>query len=392
MVQRSLHEIRESDLQALIDNGVPEKKTIEYKSALPGRADQDKKEFLADISSFANTSGGDLIFGMEEDSGRPTKIGGISTNDLGSGKERLENLIRAGLDPRIRYDLAEVSCAAGCVLVIRIDQSWVRPHRVILGGHDKFYGRNSTGKYPLDVGELRAAFTGSEALSERIRAFRVDRTIAIGNNETPVPFISGAKIVLHCIPLESFGGQKQIDFPAFHRDFARWLPPLNSVTLSRRINLDGTLFFSQLQDGAGYYQQIFRSGVIETVDGWTLFPWHGGVELTIPSPTCEQFILRHLRDCATKLLHVGISAPVVVALTLTGVKGFRMAIQGAMPVFARPDAIPTNVLSLPETVIEDLSTPAEKVLKPVFDVLWNACGHPESPSFKKDGSWKHGTY
>jgi predicted HTH transcriptional regulator len=188
VVQRSLHQIHETDLQALIDNGVPEKKTIEYKSALPGRTDQDKKEFLADVSSFANTSGGDLIFGMEEDSGKPTKLVGIATNDLGIEKERLENLIRAGLDPRIRYDLAEVICAPGSIVIVRIEQSWVRPHRVILGGHDKFYGRNSTGKYPLDVGELRAAFTASESLYERIRAFRTDRIIAVSNEDTPVPF------------------------------------------------------------------------------------------------------------------------------------------------------------------------------------------------------------
>jgi hypothetical protein len=39
----------------------------------------------------------------------------------------------------------------------------------------KFYGRNSAGKYPPDVGELRTAFTLSETVAERIRNFRVDR-------------------------------------------------------------------------------------------------------------------------------------------------------------------------------------------------------------------------
>jgi hypothetical protein len=58
-LSKPLEAIEESDLQALVDNQVSEHKTIEYKEALLGNADGDKKEFLADVSSFANESGGD---------------------------------------------------------------------------------------------------------------------------------------------------------------------------------------------------------------------------------------------------------------------------------------------------------------------------------------------
>jgi predicted HTH transcriptional regulator len=66
MIPKPLDHITEADLQALISDAVPEGRTIEYKRALPGNSDGEKKEFLADISSFANTSGGDLIYGMDE--------------------------------------------------------------------------------------------------------------------------------------------------------------------------------------------------------------------------------------------------------------------------------------------------------------------------------------
>jgi len=39
---------------------------LDYKRDVPGESDQDKKEFLADISSFANATGGDLIYGVDE--------------------------------------------------------------------------------------------------------------------------------------------------------------------------------------------------------------------------------------------------------------------------------------------------------------------------------------
>jgi hypothetical protein len=45
------------------------------------------------------------------------------------------------------------------------DRSWIAPHRV--KANDKFYGRNSKGKYPLDVSELRTAFMLSEQLTEK---------------------------------------------------------------------------------------------------------------------------------------------------------------------------------------------------------------------------------
>ena len=37
----------------------------------PWGSDQEKEEFLADVSSFANTMGGDLIYGIEEENGIP---------------------------------------------------------------------------------------------------------------------------------------------------------------------------------------------------------------------------------------------------------------------------------------------------------------------------------
>lgn len=46
------------------------------------------------------------------------------------------------------------------VIVIRIPKSWASPH-MITKGSSKFYSRNSAGKYPLDVFEIRTAFNVS---------------------------------------------------------------------------------------------------------------------------------------------------------------------------------------------------------------------------------------
>src|SRR6266536_3047160 len=92
--------VNEADLQALVDNKVREIKTIEYKRALPGNADAEKQEFLYDVSSFANASGGDLIFGVTEIDGVASKVSGLDLGTVDQDILRLENIIRDGIEPR----------------------------------------------------------------------------------------------------------------------------------------------------------------------------------------------------------------------------------------------------------------------------------------------------
>ncbi len=64
MIPKPLDKIEKPDIDALVANAVSERRTIEYKLVLPENADSNKKEFLADVSSFANAAGGDLLFGV----------------------------------------------------------------------------------------------------------------------------------------------------------------------------------------------------------------------------------------------------------------------------------------------------------------------------------------
>lgn len=43
MIAKSVDQITEEDLQALVDNSVMERKTLEYKQMLPSNSDSDKK-------------------------------------------------------------------------------------------------------------------------------------------------------------------------------------------------------------------------------------------------------------------------------------------------------------------------------------------------------------
>jgi predicted HTH transcriptional regulator len=73
-IEKPVSLITENDLLQLIADKESEGKTLDYKRDLVGRSDTDKREFLHDVSSFANTLGGHLIFGMDEKDGEPINI------------------------------------------------------------------------------------------------------------------------------------------------------------------------------------------------------------------------------------------------------------------------------------------------------------------------------
>jgi hypothetical protein len=52
--KKEIEVLTEATILSLKENEVAENKHLEYKSTLPGNNREDKKEFLADISSFAN--------------------------------------------------------------------------------------------------------------------------------------------------------------------------------------------------------------------------------------------------------------------------------------------------------------------------------------------------
>lgn len=106
MIQKQIDAISKSDINELIANSVNESKTLEYKQELPGNSDKDKKELLADVSSFANASGGDILYGVvaqvDEDgktTGAPERVAPITGTTADEAKLRLEEIVRNGIAP-----------------------------------------------------------------------------------------------------------------------------------------------------------------------------------------------------------------------------------------------------------------------------------------------------
>ncbi len=244
MINKHLDKIDLTDIEQLQINAVLEGKTIEYKKLLPANSDADKKEFLADISSFANASGGDLIFGVPEENGTPKSIDGVEIENVDEEIRKYENIVRDGIEPRIVFATRVVKVSdKKNIFLFRINKSWTGPHRVIYKGHDKFYSRNSAGKYALDTNELKNAFNLSQTLTEQINKFKTERITQLISDNLPLPFHVGGKIILHLIPLESFSPSYGVDLKPIIKEPAK-LKPIYAHGWSHRINLEGVLSYA----------------------------------------------------------------------------------------------------------------------------------------------------
>jgi hypothetical protein len=383
MINKPLKDIVVADLLQLTENAVQEGLTIEYKAGLVLGTDAEKKEFLADVSSFANTKGGDLIFGIEENQGSPTSISGIAISDIDQEKLRLENMVSSGISPRIVFGIQAVRLTNGKnVLIIRVGQSWNTPHRVIFKGHDKFYARNSSGKYPMDVHQLRTAFNLSSSITEEIRRFKLERLSDIQMGKTFFPLPLGPKIIVHLIPIESFANK--LDFGVLPKANFDKLFTISGAITDKRINLEGLINFVSApnEKGIQIYEsctQYYRNGVIEAVDSILLEKSY------IPSTLFEKNLILFLQSCFGFLKELEISAPIIGFVTLIGVKGIKLATGGTT--FSE-HLLERDVIEFREILVDEY--PPElptKLLRPVFDQLWNAFGLKESPNFNAYGDW-----
>lgn len=299
-------------------------------------------------------------------------------------KLRLESLLRDGMEPRIpaiQFRFIHVN-EDRAVLIVRAGKSWNGPHRVKLSGHGHFYGRNSSGSYQLDVGELRTAFTFSEHIAERIRAFRADRLMKIEAGQTPVPIVTAARMVFHLVPLVAFASSPPVRI-SFDRNEQGVFSPFGSSGWSANVNLDGYVLFTDRRQDSTAYTQVFRSGVIEAVAAFQ--PWEDE-KLYLSAPWLEEELIGAIPRFTQALINKDVEPPFYVLLSFLKVRGYQLATSEH---FIGRHAILTDrdSLILPEVEIEQTGVDSAAILRPLFDMLWNAFGYENCRSYDEHGNW-----
>jgi hypothetical protein len=180
---------------------------LDYKASLTGGEKREVyKEFLKDITAFANAQGGDVLIGVDEPSEeKPVEAQIIGIASAESVAQDLERLSSGAVDPRIPDLLiVPVRLSSGKeIIMVHIPPSLSRPHMVNYQGHRAFYIRHSESSFPMTTHEVResvlSSFSAEQAALHRSqeKETEVSRYLA-----SDLPYF-----VINSVPLISFDQQ-----------------------------------------------------------------------------------------------------------------------------------------------------------------------------------------
>lgn len=385
-----LSSITQAHIEQLVADHTREGPHLDFKRDLPTAwNDAAKHEFLADTTAFANSGGGDLVFGVDEDGqAQAWRVMPQVIPNVDQEIRRLQDFILNLAEPRlpgVKVHGVQVSVAGtdGYVIVVRIPQSWAGPHRVKTNQH--FFIRDGLRKRQLDVPEIRSLFLRTENQTQKVNDFRTERLGQILSGNAPQRLVDGPVLVVHLIPTQAALGLVQID-PVPYTNQGR-LPVIGTSGGLARLNLDGALVVrNETPQGETHgYSQFFRNGFFESTLVLTRRMEDGRVLLA--SPSYEEYLIALLGNFRGELDRLGINYECAVMLSLVRADEVRLGVQSDWG-FDDPHQtlFDRKILVLPDIVARSEVSP-EKAMKPAFDLMWQAAGFVGSRNYNNVGEW-----
>jgi hypothetical protein len=379
----NLQTVSEAELQRLVTEQEQEGPHLEFKRETPRADNGARHEFAADVSALGNSSGGDIVYGLDEDAdGCAGAIVPFFGNAEAEARRMLDVLANT-VEPRHPgLQVQPVPVARGSVFVVRVPQSWAGAHRVKTNQH--FFVREGARKRQLDIPEIRARFVRSELQAQKVRDFRTDRLGALMSGRSPVRLAAGAIQVLHLIPTQAALGLMSVD-PVPYMN-GRVLPVLGTERGNQRVNIDGALAVRYVDvESTHGYSLFFRSGHFETVHVET---WCGTEQRTaLGSTQYEASIIQLVDKFRAELRRLCFSTEMTAMWSLLGadktelgLDRWRFNLDDSVGWFDRP------TLVVPYVLLGADDSP-EQALRPLFDQIWQAAGLLHCYDYDDQGNW-----
>ncbi|MBI3271741.1 MAG: ATP-binding protein [Planctomycetes bacterium] len=139
---KPIDQITTQDVERFCSEGVAENVRVEYKREFSSR--DDIKQVAKEVAAFANTQGGTILFGVEEDEKRKPKLPLTGIDPAPEPDDRITKICLVSIYPPIVPEVAVLPLAhpAGQVLaVVRVAESDQTPHTI--QGRTEFYVRGN---------------------------------------------------------------------------------------------------------------------------------------------------------------------------------------------------------------------------------------------------------
>jgi Putative DNA-binding domain len=144
------------DLNALIANQVTEDSHLDYKrsAALEKTPDKVKTDLAKDVSAFANSDGGVIVFGIVEENRLPKNVD-AGVDHARWTRERIESVVNANISPRIDgIAIHQIRLATDrSAYVVAIPKSFRGPHQELV--NHRYYKRFNFSSVPMEDYEIQ---------------------------------------------------------------------------------------------------------------------------------------------------------------------------------------------------------------------------------------------
>ena len=190
---------------------------------------------------------------------------------------------------------------------------------------------------------------------------------------------------MHVIPLGAVRATTGIDIADLNARINVIRPMEASGGWSNRINLDGLVTCTMRPPDVSYaYTQMFRTGAVE---GVLALSNDREDPLVLVSHTFESEAAGLVTQYLKAAESLEIEPPFYAFLSFVGVRGCRLGVRRGLRWPGGEIELTDDVMTLPEVVIQDRDEQAFSVLRPAFDMVWNAFGRPGSRNYDKEGEW-----
>jgi hypothetical protein len=184
-----------NDLHSLIDNEIEESIHLDYKEASAlDKSDGKKKEISKDVSAFANSDGGIIIYGIKEKNHKAFEITYID-GDIFT-KEWLEQTINSSIQRRIPeikiYPIRNNGNIKESIYVVKIPKSYEVPH---LCKDKRFYKRFNFESVPMEEYEIRQLYGQKLKSKLVIGGYSVGRTNKDNNGDNKIKFVFEVSVI-----------------------------------------------------------------------------------------------------------------------------------------------------------------------------------------------------
>lgn len=215
---------------------------------------------------------------------------------------------------------------------------------------------------------------------EEIRQFRRDRIDLIESGKSLIKLDDigngkkTPKLILHLVPEKAFDPSMIFGLSGLYRD-PNGLKPVYSSVATSLYNSEGFAVCGysllRLRGTVGSYVQIFHNGIIEAVD--LRFLNEGYI---LGEPFKKHLIISLPKYLKTQE-QIGVEPPIFFMLSMLNFKDFNTDFDVPL----NRHIIEQDCLLLPElkiSEIENIESDIQTKIKPVFDIVWNAAGQPDS--------------